>query len=202
MKTLTKYIIIALLFVIAIGAAWYSGFKYSFGQVQVEENMDLVLDRVKKVTKLVAVEGYFSELYDYKDYKYYDISFLRKKAMMRIKAKVSVGFDFDSMNIVTHEDTRQIIVDDFPYPSVIAIDHQLDYFDIDEGTFNSFSEKDYNELSKKAKAFVAHKAMETQLRDSANERKKELKEMMRLICANMGWELIFKDKPLTAPYSN
>ena len=200
MNKFIKYLLIFLLFAVALGIAWYSGFKYRFGQKHVEENKELVLERVKKVTKLIAVEGYFSELYDYEDYRYWDISLLRKKAMVRVKANVMVGFDFDSMNIVTNEDTRQIIIDDFPYASILAVDHELDYFDIDEGTFNSFSEKDYNAINKEAKDFIARKAMDTRLRDSANAREKELKDMMKFICANMGWELVFKDRPINPPY--
>jgi len=201
MKNITKYIIVFLFFLVAVGVAWFSGFKYSVGQKHVEENMDLVLEQVKKVTKLVAVEGYFSELYDYKDYKYYDIGLLRKKALIRIKAKVSVGFDFDSMTITTHEDERKIVIDEFPLPSVISVDHNLDYFDIDEGTFNSFSEKDYNEINKKAKEFITQKAMETRLRESAYIREKELKDMMKFICREMGWELIFKERPISPPFN-
>ena len=108
---------------------------------------------------------------------------------------------FDSMKIVTHEDTRQIIISDFPLPSIIAVDHELDYFDIDEGTFNSFSEKDYNQINRKAKDFITQKAMESELRNSANEREKELKETLKFICSSMGWQLIFKERPMTPPYN-
>ena len=200
MKKLVKYLIFLLLFIIAIGVSWYSGFKTSFSKKHVEESQELVLDRVKKVTKLVAVEGYFSELYNHEQYQSW-FPILKKEAIIRVKAKVSVGFDFDSMTVETYEDQNKIVISDFPVPSIISVDHDLDYYDVKDWTLYRFSEKDYNNINTKAKDFIKRKAMDSQLRESAFEREKELKDMMKLICRSMGWELEFKEKDTNPPYS-
>ena len=52
------------------------------------ENSQVLLEKIKSVSKVINVEGYFTEVYDYKDYWGYNISFFQKKALVRIKANV------------------------------------------------------------------------------------------------------------------
>ena len=61
------------------------------------EQSQVLMEKIKTVAKLVTVEGYFSEVYDYQDYWNYDVSMFRKKALIRVKAKVSVGYDLSKM---------------------------------------------------------------------------------------------------------
>lgn len=57
-----KYVVLPLLLVIALGIAWYLGFKSSLFQKQSEESSEVLLNRIEKVVKLVAVEGHISEI--------------------------------------------------------------------------------------------------------------------------------------------
>ncbi|MBP7184461.1 MAG: DUF4230 domain-containing protein, partial [Saprospiraceae bacterium] len=62
-----------------------------------QESADVLLEKIKYVSKLVTVEGYFSELYNYKDYWQYDWWPFQRKALIRVKAKVSAGYDLSQM---------------------------------------------------------------------------------------------------------
>ena len=56
-----------------------------------------------------------------------------------------------------------------PEPTILAIDHELIYRDLNESWFNSFTVEDYSELSRNAKEKLREKAVESELLDAARE---------------------------------
>ncbi len=158
-------------------------------EVQVTENGVVLLERIKQVAKLVTVEGYFSEIYDYQDYYGYDLSFFRKKALIRVKAKVSVGYDLEKMKITSLPETKTIRLSGIPPAEILSIEHDLDYYDLQEGVFNSFSPADYNKLNANAKEFIRKKALESDLIKSAASQRNSLLESMKFMAESMGWTL-------------
>ena len=133
-----KYIIIAIIFVAAVLGAWWIGLKTNMFQKHQEESATVMLNKIEKVVKLVAVEGNISEIYDYKDYYSFDIAPFRKKALVRVNAKVSAGYNFEKMEVIIDEEARIITIINFPDAEILSIDHDLDYYDISQGTFNRF----------------------------------------------------------------
>jgi hypothetical protein len=62
----------------------------------------VLLERIRPVLKLVTVEGDLSELYDHSDAWTYNqllagIPSFRKRTIVRVKARVSVGYDLNGM---------------------------------------------------------------------------------------------------------
>lgn len=171
---------------LAIG--WMTGSKTKPVKNTKEETANGMVSKIEKVFKLVATEGNVSEIYDYKEYNYYDIPLFRKKMLIRVNAKVLVGYDFENAHFSIDEANRIITLDSLLPPQVLAIDHDLDYYDIQEGAFNSFTEKEMTELAEKAKEFAIATAEDSDLFNSAEEQKKELFEMISLACLAMGWE--------------
>ena len=161
---------------------------YTRLEVKSEENSDVILERVKQVAKLITVEGYFSEVYDYKDYWGYDLPFLRKKALVRIRAKVSVGYDLNRLKIEALPESKTILVTHMPEPEILSIDHDLDYYDISEGTFNSFTEADYNKINTNAKKYIEAKAKESNLLETAQKEGNQALELMKFITESAGWK--------------
>jgi len=184
-----KYILLPIIFLALLAAAWFLGYKSSFVKQYKKEDVSVMMDRIQKVCKLVAVEGYVSEIYNYKDYYYYDIQLLRKKALIRVKAKVSVGYDFEDIQITTDETTHLITIRDLPPPEILSIEHDLEYYDVDEGTFNNFSEEELTELNKNAKAFVLEKAKESDLFAEAESQKQSFIDALTMIVSASGWNL-------------
>ena len=131
-------------------------------------------------------------MYDYEDYWGYNLSLFRKKALIRVKAKVSIGYDLEQMKIETFPDQKKIMISQLPEPSIISVDHSLDYYDISEGTFNSFTKDDYNKLNANAKEFIIQKAEESDLLETAKNRSNQALEMMQFMVENAGWEIEIK----------
>ncbi len=189
-----KYIIIPLLVLLAICGAWYSGYKSNLFEKKVEESSTVLLNRIEKVMKLVTVEGHISELYSYKDHYSFDLAPFRKKALLRVNAKASIGYDFEKVEFNIDQENKTITIKDFPEPEVLSIDHDLDYYDITQGTFNSFTNEDYNKINKRAKEYVENLAGDGDLIESAKEQKEELISTISLLLDGLGWKLIIEEK--------
>jgi hypothetical protein len=163
-----------------------------FENVQ-QEDSQVLLDRIEEVTKLITVQGYFSEIYDYKDYYGYDWSIFRKKALIRVKAKVSMGFDLESLDLEVIPDRKVIRLSALPEVKLISIDHDLDYYDISEGTFNSFNNEDLNDLNKKAKSYIEQVALQSDLPARAAKKGSEMVETLSFLVKGAGWTLEVKE---------
>lgn len=180
-------VVLSIVVVFALGI-FVTRYFYETKSVTTEEKSDVVLERVKKVAKLITVEGYFSEVYDYKDYWGYDFGIFRKKALVRVRAKVSVGYDLNEMKIDANEQSKTIKVTNLPAPKILSIDHDLDYYDISEGTFNSFTEEDYNKINTNAKKFIEKKAAESDLMEVARKEGNQALDLMKFIAESAGWK--------------
>ena len=68
----------------------------------------IVIEKIQKVLKIVTVEGNFSELMKYQDFDYIDFPGFRKDAIVRVNAKVSIGYNLNNLKVSTDE-TEKII---------------------------------------------------------------------------------------------
>jgi len=155
---------VVLVLVLLAGGFWIGKQMYAEKQALVaEQQAQTLLERIETVAKMITVEGYFSEVYSYQDYWRYDWPGFQKKALLRVKAKVSVGYDLSKMRITVEADRKRLLVSQLPDPEILSIDHDLDYYDISEGVFNSFSEADYNRMSSNAKKIIREQALKSDL---------------------------------------
>lgn len=191
-----KNLLYFVFFVLGGFLVWYFMSASIFEQKKAESST-IVLEKMKKVTKLISVEGYFSEIYDYKEsYKYDFFNLFSKKILLRVTAKVSVGYDFDKVNISIDSLTKTITLNELPKAEILSIDHDLDYYDISEGSFNSFTREEYNTINKNAKALIASKGNTTQLLEKAEMEKQDYLNMMDIALKSVGWKFIIKNSNL------
>jgi hypothetical protein len=81
------------------------------------------------------------------------------------------------------------VLSGLPPIELLSIEHDLDYYDVQEGMFNSFSTEDYNKLNSNAKEYIRKKAMESDLLKTAAEQKNLWLETIRFIAESAGWTL-------------
>lgn len=189
---LKNFKVVAISFVVAFVAAFFTVRQCSKTKSpSTIESVDqtVLLDRIEKVAKLITVEGHFSEVYRYKDYWKYDIPFLRKEALIRIQAKASIGYDLEGLDIAVNESDKVVVLALPDSVQILSIEHDLDYYDIDEGTFNSFSEADYNKLNADAKNYIRSKALDSDLMNSATDQLDDMVEIIRALVTGSGYEL-------------
>ena len=192
---MTKKIIIAILLVLFfLGGVLMTKKYYEWQEIKVKEQSQVLLEKIKKVYKVVTVEGHFSEVYDYEDYWGYDFSPFRKKALVRVKAKVLAGYDLDQLSIEAFPEEKKIIISELSKPSILSIEHDLDYYDLTAGTFNAFTKEDYNKINAKAKQYIVEKAAESDLLKSAEQQGNQALEMIQFMVQNAGWTVEYKDQ--------
>jgi hypothetical protein len=193
-----KYLIIILIILFAIGIAWYSGFKASFFEKKSTLTQEVVMEQIKNVVKLGTVEVYFSEIYNYKEHYGPDLSFFTKKALIRVKAKILAGFDLEKINVKVDETTKTVKIENLPEPQILSIEHDLDYYDITEGMFNSFTTEDYNKMNNQAKVYIKNVALKTNLMQNAKKQLNSHLQVLNMLMSSYGWKLEVENLKLPA----
>jgi len=194
MGKLSKNFIIGGLILVMLGLVWFIGYKMAQPNKHISVSSDVLLESVKNVLKLGTVEGNFSEIYSYTDYNYYDISLLRKKVLIRVKAKVLVGFNLDNLQINIDHQAKKVRLGKIPPAEILAIDHNLDYYDITEGVFNSFGRDDHNMLQRETKGMIRKKAMTSDLFSRAEAELNQHLKVLEDLLKGSGWEIEYNIK--------
>lgn len=194
-KSLSNLIAILLVFGAGIFASQFFDFNW---KKSVEENEAvIVLERVKKVAKLVTVEGYFSESYTHKEWNNYmgiDFNFgpFKKKARLKVTAKALIGFDLEKMTFTTDEGQKTLIISELPEPEILSIEPDIVYEDLYEGYLNSYTKEERTKLNKMATDFIRQKVLENKtLKESAVEQGYEILKIIELIAKDAGWEVVY-----------
>jgi Protein of unknown function (DUF4230) len=182
---------------IAIGACLLVFFitreVYRDGASPPAENSTVLLEQVRKVMKLVTVEGDFNELYSREDsWNYNDwlarFPGFKKKIMLRVKARVSVGYDLSGSRLVTDEETHTIYLDLPARPEVLSLEHDVDYYDLDEGVFNHFAPEELTTINAEAKKRIREKVDASGLFKKAEEQRAEVIGLVRALVESKGWK--------------
>lgn len=159
----------------------------------VKEEGQALLEKVESVFKMVNIEGAFSDVYSYEDFYQFDLSPFRKKALLKVKAKVAVGYDLTETKFTLDHGKKKLIIENYPEPSILYIEPTINYYDITEGTFNSFSAKELTELNEKASRHIRKQAETSDLKDKAKEQGNEFLLFLQEAATANGWTIEMHD---------
>lgn len=153
------------------------------------EDASVILEKIEAVKKLITVEGHFSEIYNYSEYQGYFTFFWDKKILVRVRATVAAGYDLNAMKVEADPLTKTVYMSALAEPQILSIDHTLDYYDISEGIFESFSSEDYNRINQRAKDIIRDQAMKSNLLNEARNQGNQMVELIRFMVESAGWRL-------------
>jgi hypothetical protein len=170
---------------------FYSLFRKKKSKEITEQQSTVILNKIRSVCKLVSVEGDFAEIYHYENTKDSFMSLFRskKKALIVIKAKAHIGYDLNKLNMRADNDRKRIILSHFPEPEVLSIEPDLQFYDIKNGIFNSFSPTDLTQLNQEAKEHIKQKIPESGLMESAKNEAMQAVLVVEKIVETIGWTL-------------
>ncbi|WP_179004496.1 DUF4230 domain-containing protein [Winogradskyella forsetii] len=156
-----------------------------------KEQSILILEKIKRVCKLVSVEGDFAEIYHYEDVKAKFLKLIssRKKALVVINAKAHVGFDLGKVQMSSNAKTKTVVLTHFPQPEVISVESDINYYDKRDGMFNRFEAADLTDLHAKAKAHILDKIPESGLYTIAKQEALEAIHLIENLVETIGWTL-------------
>src|SRR5690606_8227833 len=118
----------------------------------------------------------------------------QKEALVRVKARVSIGYDLEGMSLKADQESRTITLFAPDDPQILSVEHDVDYYDLKEGLFNSFSPRELTRLTGKAKQQVIEKVPMTGLFHEAHRQRDDMIGMMRGIAETAGWKLELGDR--------
>lgn len=182
---------LSLLLVLAVFALGiWLGIRFPAPQPKPAEESTVLLEKIQEVYKLTTVEGQFSEIYNYSEYKGYFTWLWDKKVLVRVRATVAAGYDLDGLHLEVDSTARIIRMSALPEPQILSIDHTLDYYDISNGIFTEFSPEDYNRINKRAKDLIREQALKSSLLPAAREQGAKVMDLVRFMTESAGWKLL------------
>ena len=169
----------------------YSLFRIKRRKDLTEHQSTIILEKIKSVCKLISVEGDFAEIYRYENKREHFMSLLssKKKALIVINAKAQIGYDLKKVLMHADTDKKKIILSNFPQPEVLSIEPELEFYDIKNGLFNTFTPSDLTSLNQEAKKHVMEKIPESGLMDTARREALEAVLLIEKIVETIGWKL-------------
>ncbi|MGB5499217.1 MAG: DUF4230 domain-containing protein [Maribacter sp.] len=176
----------------AITMYWmFSLFRKKKSKELTEHQSTVLLERIKSVCKLISVEGDFAEIYKYENTKEHFMSLVssKKKALIVINAKAQIGYDLQKIFMHADNEKKKIILTNFPEPEVISIEPELEFYDIQNGLFNTFTPNDLTSLNKEAKKHILEKIPESGLMDTAKREAVEAVLLIEKLVETIGWKL-------------
>ncbi|MBU2995238.1 DUF4230 domain-containing protein [Cellulophaga baltica] len=176
----------------AIATYWgYSYFRKKKNKELTQVQSHVLLEKIKSVCKLISVEGDFAEIYRYENTKEHFLSLIssKKKALIVINAKAQIGYDLKKLILNANTDSKKIVLSSFPQPEILSIEPELDFYDIKNGMFNSFTPDDLTVLNKEAKEHILEKIPESGLMETARSEALEAILLIESIVETIGWKL-------------
>lgn len=182
---LPQILLIAVAFFVGGWLSW----KYFSPQHKPVEDATVLLEKIQAVAKLSTVEGSFSEIYNYSEYQGYFSFFWDKKVLVRVRATVSAGYNLERLHIDADPLTKTLYMNGLPQAEILSIDHTLDYYDISEGLFASFTPEDYTRINQRAKDLIRDNALKSNLLAQAEEQGAKMLELIQFMVEGAGWQL-------------
>ena len=168
----------------------------------------VLLERVQQVCQLVTVEGRLTEIYDQRNFREMTLYLplpatfrFEKSALLQVTGKVLVGYDLEAMRVDIDSINQVVTLSNLPTPTILAIDHEVAYRNLEESFFNSFSPEDYTQLNRNAKNVLRQKAYESGLIAAAAAEGNAVIESIRYMAKAMGYrlEIAGQSLPVDAP---
>ncbi|MGO4770796.1 DUF4230 domain-containing protein [Flavobacterium sp. W22_SRS_FK3] len=190
-----KRILVVTGIIIAIFLAFkYCEFKKGDDST-IDYNTNLIQQQILNVGKLVVTEGHFSEVITYKNQQKYLMNMLsfEKKALVVVNANVTVAYDLHKIKYDIDKKNRTITILNIPKEE-IAINPDIQFYDVEQSKFNPFTGDDYNKINKSVKANLAKKIEKSSLKTNAQNRLISELSKILILTNTMGWKLKYEGK--------
>lgn len=151
----------------------------------------IILEKIKSVSKLITVEGNFSEVIHYNESKPKWLNLLpnHKKAIIMVKAKAMVGFDLTKAEFEVNLENHSISISKLPEAEVLSVEPEIEYYDLKDSALNRFKPDDYSAIQKQAVELIKQKVAEGELPKLAIERGKDHLKLVAEIAKANGWQV-------------
>lgn len=184
-KLLTYSFLFSLGLFIGLFFLWSSKKSYKTQQI------DVITNGIKNVSKLIVTEATYTEVYNYQDIDKYLFETLefKKKIILLITAKVQVSYDLKKLDVTIDTLQRQVIIKNIPEEE-IAIIPDYNYYDFQQSMWNTFNKEELNEVQENS---LKQLITAVEISDVKEKAKKQLfKELHNLLNLTemVNWTLV------------
>lgn len=172
---------------------WYwSGKRESRDEIL--ENSALIQQQIQQVGKLIVTEGYFSQVFTFKNSRdmFMNIWTSDKKALVIANAKVTVEYDLRQLQTEINPETKTVILKKIPDP-VVNIYPEIEYYDVTQDYFNQFGAADYNKVKNTVSKRIREKVDKSNLLDNSKDRLMSELVNIYVLTKSIGWTLQYND---------
>lgn len=161
---------------------------------EIRENTALIQQQIEQVGKLIVTEGYFSQVFTFKNSQnlFLNLFTSDKKALVVANAKVTVEYDLRQLETELDVDNKTIILKRIPEP-VINIYPDIEYYDVTQDYFNKFGAADYNKIKTTVNARIREKVNQSNLMDNSRERLMAELANIFVLTKSLGWTLQYNE---------
>ena len=158
---------------------------------QKKEEIEIVVNSIKNMSKLVVSSGNFSEVYNFKDSKkyFYDYLSFEKEVIVTVNAKVEVGYDLSKLELDIDSINKKIIINKIPEEEVTIVPN-VKYYDLKQSQFNAFSKEDLNAINKKSIETIKQTTEIIHLKKEAKTRFFQEISKIYQLSSVYGWQVV------------
>ena len=165
---------------------------------EIQESSVLIQQQIKNVGKLVVTEGYFSEVFNYKNSKeiFGDYFTSEKKALVVVNAEVTVAFDLSKIEFSIDEANKTLRIISIPEEE-IKINPDFEYYDVQSDFLNPFEAQDYNKIKESVNQSLMKKIENSSLKTNAKNRLISELSKFYILTNSLGWNLEYNSNPIS-----
>ncbi|SER04581.1 Protein of unknown function [Hyunsoonleella jejuensis] len=162
-----------------------------------KESTALIQEQINNVGKLVVTEGYFSEVFTYKNSKdiFGDLLSAEKKALVVVNAEVTIAYDLSKIEYDVDEVNKTLTITNIPEEE-LKVHPDLEYYDVQADYLNPFEAKDYNEINKTVKDVLKKKIEASDLKSNAKNRLISELSKFYILTNSLGWTLKYNENSI------
>ena len=162
-----------------------------------KESTTLIQEQINNVGKLVVTEGYFSEVFTYKNSKdiFGDLLSAEKKALVVVNAEVTIAYDLSKIEYDIDEVNKTLTITNIPGEE-LKVHPDLEYYDVQDDYLNPFEAKDYNEINKTVKDILKKKIEASDLKSNAKNRLISELSKFYILTNSLGWTLKYNENSI------
>lgn len=161
---------------------------------ELNESSSLIQEQIQQVGKLIVTEGYFSQVFTFKNSQSLFLNLLTsdKKALVVANAKVTVEYDLRQLETELDVENKTVIIKRIPEP-VVNIYPEMEYYDVTQDYFNKFGAADYNKIKNTVNSRIREKVNQSNLMDNSRERLMAELANLFVLTKSLGWTLQYNE---------
>lgn len=157
----------------------------------------LIQKELKNVGKLIVTEGQYSQIFNYSASRdlLYGLIDARKKALVVVNAKATIGYDLSQIETLIDEASKTVYILKIPEPD-FNIYPEIEYYDVQQDYLNQFQASDYNAIKRKVSELIQNKIENSDLHKNAENRLISELQKIYILTNSLGWTLVYDRTPI------